>query len=1156
MYVRKLKSDWLKKITLSVSALLFLSGVLWAQNITVTGKVTDSSGEGIPGIFVQIDGTRSGTTTLNNGNYSITIPSNGRLSFSSIGYKTQLVDVAGRTVINVVMEEDATMLQDVVVVGYGSQKRENLTGAVASVNVERTLASRPIADVGRGLQGSVPGLSVVVRSGEIGSDPSMRIRGQVASIEGNANPLILLDNIEIPSIQLVNPDDIESISVLKDAASSSIYGAKAAFGVILITTKKGAKRESVSVTYSNNFSWQNRSKELNMAGIDGMQYAWDAASTRNPEALPGSITSAGNFWRISPESIEKAKQWQQKYGNTVKPYDPFVYGRDWTFDGTSYKYGYRTFDPINALVDSWTPTQSHNISLNGLSGKTGYSIGIGMLNQSGMNKPAKIDDFKRYNASVNVSTEVNKYISVRGGAIYSDRTKRYPSVGSVNAGDPWLYAYRWGPTMPIGVVDQFGRDLRGPYYEFSNTTTSSLRNIYTNVNLGTTINVTKDWDIKFDYTHVTQEDIDIRSIPTFEAMDVWYSPSLWTDGDGNQVYVNDNGDIVSEGGMRAYRFVPVAYPANGTNTSFYQRESRTTNSNSYNLYSTYNLQLGDLHAFKFMAGMNIDAKNDEMHRARRSDLTNFDNPQFDFSTGTQEVWGDSRWESQVGFFGRINYVLNNKYLFEGNLRYGGSSKFPKHLKWQYFPSFSAGWILSEEKFMNGIQNIVSFAKIRASWGQLGDQSVSNSLYVPVINGYTSNWLGSDGLLALSFRSPDIVQSDIKWQVIETLNLGIDARFFHNKLGVTFDWFTRDTKDMIISGDALPMTLGSAAPRGNFGNLQTKGFELVFDFVHRFSNGIGINVMAQLSDAVTRITKGADWATPWEDRSTSSSWATGARYGDIWGYVTDRLYQESDFVRDPATGKLQKVTIIINGSAKDSYMLSGPNPVYQTYFEDGGGVVIFRPGDVKFVDLNGDGYITPGRSTFGDPGDQKVIGNTTPRYEYGIRLGADYKGFDLSVFVQGVGSRQMWGSGQLAIPGYNVADGSTPQAFAGDYWKPDRTDAFYPRPWDNGGGDSNYSLRTQTRYLLNMAYTRIKNITLGYSVPEHLLNKFLLKKARVYVSLENFFTFDHLRGLPIDPEVVSGYSMFNASASNNANLSRTGQGTPAFKSVSAGIQIGF
>ena len=1188
--MEKFKTNQRKKFffvdTIIHSYRTFIVGLLLAgfslsamAQISISGTVTDATGETIPGVNVVLKGTGFGTVTNFDGKYSISVQDTENiLAFSFVGYNTIEIQVGDRRVIDVQMRENTMLMEEVVVVGYGTMKKENLTGAVVSVNVDQTLGSRPIADVGRGLQGSVPGLSVVVASGEIGSDAIMKIRGQVGSSQGTANPLILLDNVEIPSIQIVNPDDIESISVLKDAASASIYGARAAFGVILITTKKGAKKESVQVTYSNNFSWQNRAKELEMAQLDAIKYQWFAAVTRNPEALPGSVTFTGNMWRTTEASLGKAIEWQKKWGDTVKPGDPFVFGRDWYYDGGS-KVGYRTFNAVETLVANWTPTQTHNFSVNGMSGKTSYNIGLGFLDQSGMVKPAKIDDFRRHNASLKLTSEINEYITVNVGAMYSDRNKRYPSVGSVSGGDPWLYAYRWGPLMPIGCQDQFGRDLRGPYYEFGATTTSNTRNIYSNINLGTLVNITNNWNVKFDYTYVNQQDITNYSIPTFTAMDIWYTPPAWIDDQGNRVWVNDEGEIVAPdtpGGIPAYRFDPVTYPANvafGT-TSSISRESRTTDKNVFDIFSTYNLRLQEVHAFKFIAGFNAVTGKWEEHFARRTELTDFDNPQFPFTQGSigesDAAKGDAYWDSEVAFFGRVNYAFSDKYLLEANLRYGGSSKFPKHLKWRYFPSFSAGWVVTGESFTDGIQHIMNFAKLRASWGQLGDQTVPNNLYIPRLNSYNTGWQSGSEAVWSSYRSPVMVSSDIKWQTIEVLNLGADLRFLNNRIGVTFDWFKRDTRDMIISGDAIAVTLGASAPQGNYGSLQTKGFELSIDFTNRFSNGLGINGMVTLQDAVSYCTKGPDHKRPWEDRGINSNWSTGARYGDFWGYVTDRLYQYDDFVPDPnSQSGLKKTTIIVDGQApRDSYMLQGDNPVYQTRLEDGGGVVIFRPGDVKFVDLDGDGYITPGLGTFGDPGDRKVIGNSTPRYEYGFRMGADYKGFDFSFFVQGVGSRQMWGAGQLAIPGYHVADGATPLAIARNCWMDEvrdrngnllieaRHNAFYPRPWDNGGENTNYSLQQQTKYVLNMAYTRIKNITFGYSVPERLLKQVYLSKARVYVSLENFFTFDNLRGLPLDPEVVTGYSMFNLTTSNNANLTRTGMGSPVFKSVSVGCQITF
>ncbi|MDR2065803.1 MAG: SusC/RagA family TonB-linked outer membrane protein [Prevotellaceae bacterium] len=1149
----------MKKFLFFFTVCLLFNVYASAQTKTVTGTVISrDDNSGIPGATVLVNETKKGVAADIDGKYSIQVAKGQTLVFSAIGYEEQSIVVGDENQINVTLSISTTTLSESVIVGYGVQRKENLTGAVASVNVEKTLASRPIADVGRGLQGAVPGLSVVVASGEIGSDPIMRIRGQVSAIEGTAKPLILMDNVEIPSIQLINPDDIESISVLKDAASTSIYGAKAAFGVVLITTKKGAKTESVRVSYSSNYSWQNRAKDLDMAGIDGMQYALDATRTRHPEDRREN-TFPGTFWKISETSIEQAKEWQKKYGSTIKTSDPLVYGRDWYYDqAANQKFSIRTYDVLDLLVKEWTPTFTQNLSVTGLSGKTSYHLGIGMLNQTGMNKAAKIDDFKRYNTSLNISTEINKYVTLRGGFIYSDRNKRFPSIASYIQGDPWLYAYRWGASFPVTTKDQFGNDMRGPAYEFANTTTSSNRSVYTNINLGATVTINKDWDVKFDYTHVTQNDIEERSLPTFFAYDTWGSTGKsivpWTNTNGDFVYVDNEGNIVADGGMPAYRFTPVSengYHMNGGTTSYISRKSINTNSNVFNVYTTYNLNLNENHEIKVMTGMNSVTQDDQNHYARRDTLTNFTNPQFNFATGTQLVEGSSHWEAQLGFFGRVNYTFKNKYLVEANLRYDGSSKFPKGLKWQWFPSASAGWIVSKENFMENIKNIISFAKIRVSYGSIGDQSVSSSLYVPQVSVYSSYWMNGDNR-NLAYKTPDAVSGDISWQNIVTLDFGIDLRFWQNRIGLTFDWYRRDTKDMIIPGDAVPYTFGTGAPKGNYGNLRTNGWEIAFDFNYRFQNGLGINGTATLSDATTRITKGADYLTPWGNRLITSEWATGATYGDIWGYVTDRLYQESDFVYG-SDGKIRKVTIRLDGNAKESYMLAGTNPVYQTFLEGGDGVQIFRPGDVKFVDLNGDGYITPGSSTFGDPGDKKVIGNSTPRYQYGFKLGADWKGFDFSIFFQGVGARKIWGSGQLAIPGYNADDGAMPQAIAGNYWRPDRTDAFYPKPWNNATANTNYSLQVQSRYLLNMAYLRIKNITFGYTLPEKLMKKILLTGARVYVSLENFFTFDNLRGLPIDPEAQTGYSMFQTTS---YNLTRTGTGTPTFKSASAGIQLSF
>lgn len=1149
-----------KKIltVVAISTLLLSSGNVIATQTTIDGSlrvteqlqtqivyglVVDVNGEPVIGASVVEKGTTNGGITDINGKFTLNVKPGSTLQISFVGYQTQ--EIKATKTVKVVLKEDSELLSEVVVVGYGTQKKANLTGAVATVDVNKTLDSRPIADIGRGLQGSVPGVNITIPTGEIGSDPLIKIRGQIGSISGNNTPLILLDNVEIPSIQMVNPNDVQSISVLKDAASSSIYGSKAAFGVILITTKSGAQTDKFEVSYSNNFSWQDPAKSIEIGGIEALQYTLDAQINRG-EPMP-----AGGFWRISPESLEKAIEWQKQYGGKVKWNDPVVYGRDWYYDGKD-KYGYRLYDAAKAMVRNWAPTMSHNLSVNGKSGKTSYNIGLGYLDQSGMSKTAKKDDFKRYNASVSVTSELNKYLTVRASSIYSDRNKRYPGIGNTSA-DPWLYMYRWSPLFPMGVTEH-GNPLKEPSYEMAASNTDNLQNKYYNVNLGFTLNITKNWDVKFDYTYDRQTSETNSSVTQYEAGATWYAPTAWIEN-GSQVFVNEQGERVDTGGMPAYRFpVEKYYNSSGPGASQVGYQNKSVDNNTFNIYTTYNLQLGaeKEHAFKFMVGMNRVTSKWSLHKGWKTNLIDLTNPQFPLASGDQFIEGDRNWEAQLGFFGRLNYSFEDRYFLEANIRRDGSSKFPKNLQWRWFPSFSAGWVFTNESFMKPVENILSFGKFRASWGSIGDQTVSNTLYKAILADGQSSWLDGSGNKMPLYGTPSLVDSDISWQEIETLDFGVDLRFFKNKFGVTFDWYRRDTKNMIIEGESLPVTLGATAPKGNYGSLRTKGWELSADFTHRFSNGLGINVMASISDATTYITKGADYLTPWEDRKLGTTYSTGRRYGDIYGFVTDRLFQKEDFVYG-ADGQIEKITVIYNGTAHTTNKQSSPYPVYQVHYEDNN-KLIFAPGDVKFVDLDGDGYITPGTGTNGNPGDQTVIGNSTPRYEYSFRLGADYKGIDFSIFFQGIGKRQIWGSGQLAIPGYNAKEGALPKTFTTDYWTEERTDAFYPRAWNLGGSNTGFSMQKQSRYLLDMSYLRIKNITLGYTFPENLLSKVYISKARLYMSLENFFTFDKLNGLPIDPEAISGYSMFRSDS--NYNLGRTGMGTPVFKTLSCGVQLTF
>jgi len=1128
---------------------------LMAQSYQIHGSVASEDGLPLAGVTVSVKGTQHAVMTGNDGSFIIQVSVGETLEISYVGYITQSLPVVNNRNINVtlVRSMEKSQLDEVVVVGYGTQRRGNLTGAVSTVDVKKALTGRPIADVGRGLQGAASGLSVTIPSGEVGSDPILKIRGQMGSFRGGAAPLILLDNVEIPSIQIVNPNDVASITVLKDAAASSIYGAKASFGVLLITTKKGSATAKAQVTYSNNFSWQNVWKKLHMADVNALRYSVDAA-----ERI-GQFSPTGAFYYADRNSYLKAVEWKKKYGGTIGPNDPTVFGRDWYVQGSNnQKMGLRTYDPYDYMVKEWAPTQQHDLSIGQTVGKTSFNIGLGYLDQSGMMKPAKKDQFTRYNASLKATSELSKLVTVRGGAIFSRRNKEYPYVTNSTTADPWLYLYRWSPIYPFGL-DQNGDPIRSPWSEASAANTANILQNYLNISLGTTLNFTKDWKLDFDYTFSNQEEMWKRPGTRYTARNSWVAPKARFDADGQPVYVDSTGAVVAStapGAIRAFDLSYDTYTSLGSNPDHIYRRVSNFYSSTINAYTTYNLNLNDINHFKFMLGINRVAATTEWQSQQVNQLTDITNPQFNFAVGAPPiVYGDKYWESQLGYFGRVNYAYKNKYLLEGNLRYDGSSKFPSNLWWRWYPSFSAGWVVTEESFMDATKNVISFLKLRGSWGSIGDQTVPNSLYLPVMGSGLSTWIGANGQKVPYVGSPSSIVSNITWQDIVTTNFGLDLGLLKNSLNISVDVFQRNTNNMIVPLEGIPLTFGVGAPQGNFGSLETRGWELTIDYNHRFENGLGINFKGNLSDATTRIN------TYGTSKLVNANY-NGKNIGEIWGYRTDRLYQMEDFELD-GNGKLQLITLTAADlpdnyskyAGKKAYKLKsvdGQKPVYQVFLQNYS-TFFFGPGDVKFKDVNGDGVLDNGDASLSNHGDLEVIGNSTPRYEYGARLGADYKGFDLSVFFQGVGKRTIWGDGFLAIPGYNAPDGAMPAAIADDYWRPDNTNAFYPAAYSNGASSTGNNMQVQDRYLLNMAYLRLKNLTVGYTLPKSLMDKAKLTSLRVYGALENFLTWDHLKGLPIDPESINGYSMWNTS---NYNSGRTGVGVPAFKAISVGLQLTF
>ncbi len=617
---------------------------------------------------------------------------------------------------------------------------------------------------------------------------------------------------------------------------------------------------------------------------------------------------------------------------------------------------------------------------------------------------------------------------------------------------------------------------------------------------------------------------------------VYEVPNEWAD-------YNKLGNTLVAKQLKNYTYQPTSF------NRIYQ-DSYTSQRQTWNITSDYALNLFGDHQFNFLLGFNSVSYDYTGVWGQKMDLIDISNPQFALATGTQTSGGSQSWSSTAGFFGRINYNYKEKYLLEANLRYDGSSKFPTDMQWRWFPSASAGWRVMQEPFMAFAKNYLTAWKLRASWGSIGDQSVPGSLYIPTMGATSSSgqWLHDD-ILDVSFSTPGLVASDITWQKIETLNLVTDMTLF-GQLDLTFEWYQRTTKDMIVPMEGVGYNIGASAPSGNYGELRTRGWELQASWGHRFENGINLHLTGSISDAKTKITEYGTQA------NSITGWYKGKTYGEIWGYKVDRLFQNDDFARD-ASGKL-----IVQKDAYGRYYQYAEGKKYATQGKITSGNLISGPGDVKFKDLNNDDKIDNGKQLVDDHGDLSVIGNTTPRYEYSFRIDADWKGFDLSVFLQGVGKRDMWGSSSMTLPGFNTADGAMAKAFTDDFWYETynsagevidaNSDAKYPRA-ANCDNSSIFNMVVNDRYLLNMAYLRIKNITFGYTLPSKLTRKAYISKARFYVSLENFFTFDHLHGLPVDPEIIAGYSYLNT---DNYNSSRAGVGSPAYKTASFGVQVTF
>ena len=1087
------------------------SNVYQQTRILVSGRILDSSGQPVPGASVIEKGTTNGVDTDIDGKFTISVKSGSSLEVSCIGYET--VSVAASENLSVTLREDTQFLDEVVVVGFGTQKKVNMTGSVTAVDVDKAFGSKPITDVSKGLQGVVPGLSITYNSNDLNASPTMKIRG-TGSINGDNTPLILLDGVEVPDLSFVNPDNIKSISVLKDAASASIYGSRAAWGVVLITSKDGsAVKDKVSITYSNNFSWnQPIGLPKYITDKEGVLAQLEEGMLAQKNVDGSRIEAFGMYYDTIGKGITT---WFDKYsGNLSNPV--YKYGEDYEFiEGTPYYY--RVSDP-NKEIFKTSFSQTHNLSVTGNTGKTNYNIGLGYTMNDGTLKAAKKNDVKRYNLNLSTNTQVKNWLNIGTKVMYVEKEYEYPYGYSQSKGATGLlyYVMRFPAFFPFGISD--GSKLAdGTYASDSAATGEGLYFRHGNAYVANeSICSSKD-----------------QYLTLGGNVRINLAPGLSFYGD----YTRGRYNYENRSMRQPYYVANWSFPKKAavTTNDFLERTYVSKITNTYNAYFDYLFDIQKQHNFAIKVGANAEDLRYDNQSVKVNGVQDVEHPTLNLTDGKNEGIVDEslRHRATAGFFGRINYNYKEKYLLELNGRYDGSSSFRTGKQWAFFSSASAGYRISEEKFWTNIKPYVPTLKVRASYGSVGNQALESWYpYISTMATETVSWIGTDMNQVSTTTTPSAVNPDMTWEKIRTLDIGFDAGFFNNELNVTFDWYQRRNVGMLVAGNEIVRYAGIAvAPLENGGDMKTNGWELQIDYNHAFNKDFAIYGTFTLSDAKSEITK-------WNNTTGAlNSWYKGKKLGEIWGFETDRYFNSSDVNPD---GTLK------TGTPDQSYLQNGS--------------FRFGAGDIKYKDLNKDGKIDTGKGTIDDHGDLKRIGNQLPRYEYSLRVGAMLKGFDVEVLLQGVGKRDMWSTSSLFIP---HAAGAQMNIFENqlDYWTESNQNARFPRPYINGafgslsglpGNSGCNNFAPQTKYLNNLAYLRVKNFTVGYTLPQNLTRKIFVEKLRFYFSAQNLFTFDHIDGV-MDPECTGGSSK---SYTNGMDMTMAGRAMPFNRQWSCGLQITF
>lgn len=966
--------------------------------------------------------------------------------------------------IDVTLSEGVASLEEMVVVGYGTQKKVNLTGAVDVISNEQ-IENRQANTVSQILQGLSPGLNFSTGNGgfEPGASMNINIRG-IGSLSGGS-PYVLIDNIP-GNMDLLNPNDIESISVLKDAAASAIYGARAPYGVILITTKSGKKNEKMSVSYSGNVSVNTADRLPEM--LDSYTYS-------------RVINESGDNWggrSYTNDVIDRIIAYQNKDFDFLRQFMPADVTHFETIpeNNNTWANGNRSHSDHDWYEEFWgsSVNQNHNLSVKGGSEKATYYMSAGFLDQKGVLNYGT-DTYQRYNVMGKVNVQLADWWDLRFETRFIGSPRERFNAGAPETGYDLLFRQVSRAQPTVAKYDGYGN-----YTFASNIPQTEDRGTDKTVTteswqtLSTVLKPLNNWEISVDFA--------------FQSVAV--------DGLNTDLTVIDH--LVDQ------RRIPVSFTVPS-------QVFKIMNNNHYwvsNAFTSYDWQVNSDHRIFAMVGMQYEYSKAHGINVQKTNLVVQDIPSIQTATGDViATENESQWSTQ-GYFSRLTYNFKEKYLLEANARYDGTSRFQEGQRWGFFPSFSLGWNIDKEPFWQPIENHINSFKLRASWGQLGNQQVAayrDRALIPLQTGKLDWIFSGGGNRPIGYTStPRLVSPFLTWETASTKNLGMDLYLFDFKLRFNVDLFERITENMIGPSEPLPGVLGTGVPQSNNATLRSRGWEMSARWNQTFSNkDISFFVGLNLHDVKTVVT---DYLNP---SGLISGWYPGKEVGEIWGYTANGLFQSEQDV--------------------ESYL---ENVDMSAIFSS------WNPGDVKYEDINGDGAVNVGANTLNNPGDLSIIGNNSPRYQFGFNSGVTIKNFDFSILINGTGKRDFFfpeGSNNVRFWGIDWLPFTALSPQHLDYFRDTpgdkyvglyegdaniNLDAYFPKPYIDRF-QNNKNRKPSTRYLVNAAYFRIQNVQVGYNLPSKVLSRFNVSKVRAYLSGENLFTSTNLfKG--IDPIAITGY----------------------------------